>query len=173
MRNPFGIQEENKLDTYDKLIDYNMSNNNHIHLTTTPKYFDLIERMVNHRFKNSVVEVDLVAETVNSLQGDDSHKPYWLHKIDLVWEDSSILFFKNYADASDEVQRWIIYFLNSKNYSFYHKIPENMKIIFLDTTEKAEYEKISKHTNNVKKIKIYSLKLYYYRITYSISELVT
>ena len=127
MNNPFGIQEENKLDTYDKLIDYNMSNNNHIHLTTPPKYFDFIERMVNHRFKNSVVEVDLVAETVNSLQGDDSHEPYWLHKINLLWGDNSKLFFKNYADASDEVQRWIIYFLNSKNYSFYHKIPENMR----------------------------------------------
>ena len=31
MRNPFGIQSENKFDTYDKLIEYNMANNRIIH----------------------------------------------------------------------------------------------------------------------------------------------
>ena len=48
MRNPFGIQSENKFDTYDKLIEYNMANNRIIHFIVNKDYFDFYKRMADH-----------------------------------------------------------------------------------------------------------------------------
>lgn len=155
MRNPFGIQSENKFDTYDKLIEYNMANNRIIHFIVNEDYFDFYKRMAEVRYGESLTDVELFMETADSLNGM-GYCPDWLNRMLSKTSDEYILFFKNYADASDEVQRWVVNFLNTKNCFCYYKIPRDMKIILLDMSKGIKDDYISKYVPNLKVISDYN-----------------
>ena len=97
MRNPFGIQSENKFDTYDKLIEYNMANNRIIHFIVNKDYFDFYKRMAEVRYGKSLTDVELFMETADSLNGT-GYCPAWLNRMLSKTSDEYILFFETYLN---------------------------------------------------------------------------
>ena len=74
MKNPFGIQSENKFDTYDKLIEYNMANNRIIHFIVNEDYFDFVKRAIIYfGYAPEIIQTDNGGEFCNTKKTDKIH----------------------------------------------------------------------------------------------------